>query len=49
MERNHCPDLRFDVEGEEVTNNNDPKVYDFLMQFASDPQEGQTQNSDSLD
>ena len=33
--RNSCPNLRFDVEDEEDTNNN-PKLYGFLMQFASD-------------
>jgi len=45
---NHSAELRFDVEGEEDTNNN-AKLYGFLTQFASDPQEGQTQNSDSMD
>ena len=33
--RNYCPNLRFDVEGEEDTNNN-PRLYGFLVQFASD-------------
>jgi len=33
--KDHSVDLRFDVEGEEDTNNN-PKLYGFLVQFASD-------------
>ena len=47
-QRTHCPDLRFDVEGEEDTNDN-LKLYGFLMQSAIDLEEGQTQNSDGMD
>jgi hypothetical protein len=45
---NHCPDLRFDVEYEGKANNSQ-KLYDFVIEFASDPREGQTQNSDGMD
>jgi hypothetical protein len=45
--KNYFADLRFDVEGEEDTNNNS-KLYGFLTQFASNQQEGQTQNSDGM-
>ncbi len=46
--KNHSADLRFDMEGEEDTNSNS-ELYGFLMKSASNPQEGQTQNSDSVD
>jgi hypothetical protein len=47
-QNDHCPDLRFDVEDEEDTNDN-IKLYGFLMQSAIDLCEGQTQNSDTRD
>jgi hypothetical protein len=46
--KHHSADLRFDVEREEDTNGN-LKLYGFLMQCAIDLDEGQTQNSDSMD
>jgi hypothetical protein len=47
-QNDHCPDLRFDVEGEEDTSD-DLKLYGFLMQSAIDLYGGQTQNSDGMD
>jgi hypothetical protein len=47
-QNDHCPDLRFDVEDEEDTNDN-LRLYGFLMQSAIDLCEGQTQNSDGMD
>jgi hypothetical protein len=46
-QNDHCPDLRFDVEGEEDTSDNS-KLYGFLMQSAIDLYGGQTQNSDGM-
>jgi len=46
--KDHSADLRFDMEGEEDTNSNSA-LYGFLTKSASNPQEGQTQNSDSVD
>jgi hypothetical protein len=47
MLKDHSADLRFDMENEGNANSV-PKLYDFLMQSASNPQEGQTQNSDRM-
>jgi hypothetical protein len=44
----YSADLRFDMESEGNAQEQ-PKAYDYLMQSASDPQEGQTQNSDRMD
>ena len=46
--KDHAANLRFDVEGEEDTNSNS-QLYGFLMQFASDSDEGQAHNSDRMD
>jgi len=45
--KNNSADLRFDMENESNASKN-PKPHDFRMQSASNPQEGQTQNSDGM-